>query len=398
MVDTFEQEITSAKNKRMSPKRYLFLFSDTGGGHRSGAEAVAQAMKQLYGDDVSIELLDIFIAIQKWPFNRFPQWYPNMLKAQSVPWKLGFKAVDRPKTVDSLTKLASPYVGASFRRLIAQHPADVIVSFHSIPNRMLGLTMAQSERRVPTATVVLDFLSAPAFWFAQGLDLYILPFTEMINRAVQLGAPRERIEVIGTPVRQLIRQGAHTSQEAAKEQLGIEKKPPMILLVGGGEGMGPIEKIVNKLIAQQPKATIAIITGRNRRLRDKLNHLSQTRRLRVEGYTNRMDIWLRAADILITKAGPNSLAEAFVMGLPSVIYGAIPGQEDGNVTLVQKHQAGIWAPTPSETVQATISLLKDPDKRRRMAHQARNLATPDAADHIAKKLWDLSDSIQGYFV
>lgn len=392
MIDTFRQQITSAKNADMPPKRYLFLFSDTGGGHRSGAEAVAQAMKQLYGDDVSIELLDIFIAIQKWPFNRFPQWYPNMLKAQSVPWKLGFKVADRPKTVDSLTKLASPYVGASFRRLIEQHPANVIVSFHSIPNRMLGLTMAQVERRIPTATVVLDFLSAPAFWFAQGLDLYIVPFAEMIKRAVQFGVPKERIETIGTPVRQLIRQGAHSSQDVAKEQLRLEKELPMILLVGGGEGMGPIEKIVNKLIAQQPEATIAIITGHNQRLKDKLNHLQQTQQLRVEGYTNRMDIWLRAADILITKAGPNSLAEAFVMGLPSIIYGAIPGQEDGNVTLVQKHQAGIWAPTPTETAQAAMSLLKNPDKRRRMARQARSLATPDAADQIARRLWRLSNA------
>jgi len=392
MVDTFRLQTTEANNTGLSPKRYLFLFSDTGGGHRSGAEAVAQAMKQLYGDNVSIELLDIFIAIQKWPFNRFPQWYPSMLKAQSVPWKLGFKAVDRPKTVDSLTKLASPYVGASFRRILQQHPSDAIVSFHSIPNRMLGLTMAQVERRVPTATVVLDFLSAPAFWFAQGLDLYIIPFAEMINRAVQLGAPKERVETIGTPVRQLIRQGSHSKQNAAKEQLRLDKELPMILLVGGGEGLGPIEKIVNKLIAQQPNATIAIITGHNQRLKDRLNHLAKKRQLRIEGYTNRMDIWLRAADILITKAGPNSLAEAFIMGLPSIIYSAIPGQEEGNVTLVQKHQAGIWAPTPAETVQATMSLLKNPDKRRRMARRARSLATPDAADQIAKRLWNLPNA------
>jgi 1,2-diacylglycerol 3-beta-galactosyltransferase len=105
-----------------------------------------------------------------------------------------------------------------------------------------------------------------------------------------------------------------------------------------------------------------------------------------------MDHWLRAADILVTKAGPNSLAEAFVMGLPTVIYAAIPGQEDGNVTLVKEQGAGIWAPGPSRSVEAVLSLLDDPLRRERMTRQAQSLATPDGSTKIAQRLWRLTSS------
>jgi len=102
-----------------------------------------------------------------------------------------------------------------------------------------------------------------------------------------------------------------------------------------------------------------------------------------------MDLWLRAADILVTKAGPNTLAEAFVMGLPTVLYTAIPGQEEGNVALVSKYGAGVWAPGPRKSVAAVMSLLDDPNRRKRMARRARSLATPDAAEEIASRLWQL---------
>ncbi|NOX62062.1 MAG: glycosyltransferase [Chloroflexi bacterium] len=374
----------------MTSRRFLFLFSDTGGGHRSGAEAVAQALHRLYGDAARVVLLDFFVEMKKWPFSRMPDWYPHMLRARGIPWKVGFKLTDNRIMVALSHRLAKPYVKTAFRQLLEQHPADVIVSFHGAPNGILAATAPELDRSCRTVTVVLDFLTASAFWFAPGLDKYIVPYAEMIPRAQQLGLSPARIEALGMPVRESIREGANISKEEARRHLGLDLMRPLVLLTGGGEGVGPLAEIATRLVEHRPPAQIAVIAGRNRRLHEQLSRLAQRGSLQVQGFTKRMDLWLAATDILVTKAGPNSLAEAFVMGLPTVIYAAIPGQEEGNVTLVERHGAGAWAPGPKKTVGAVMALLADPKARARMSRQARGLATPDAALDIARRLWELS--------
>lgn len=370
-------------------KHFLFLFADTGSGHRSGALAVSQAMKNLYKDDVTVILVDVFAELQKWPFDRFAAWYPIMVKGRSLPWKVAFELTDSPAAVNSLTRLARPYVRTSFQHLLTRHPVDAVVSFHPIPNRLLALEAARTGSNIRTATVVLDFLSAPAFWFARGLDLYIVPYAETLERASRLSPIALPMEALGMPVRKRILEGRQLSRQEAKKALDLPSSRPLVLLAGGGDGVGPLEEITCGLLDARPQASVAVITGRNERLQRHLTSFTQTHSLRVEGFTRQMDLWLRAADILVTKAGPNSLAEAFVMGLPTVIYAAIPGQEDGNVTLVTEQGAGLWAPGAKASVDAILALLSDPLRREQMARRARSLATPEGSVKIAQRLWRL---------
>jgi len=99
---------------------------------------------------------------------------------------------------------------------------------------------------------------------------------------------------------------------------------------------------------------------------------------------------MRAADILVTKAGPNSLAEAFLAGLPLVLYSALPGQEEGSVDHVVGNGAGIWAPLPRMAARAVLQLLNDPEKRAAMAKRSQALARPFATEQIAREIWQLA--------
>lgn len=370
--------------------RFLFLFSDTGSGHRSGAQAVAAAMSELYPEQATVQLLDVLVASQKWPFHRFPAWYPHMIKARGVFWRLGYTLVDQRIVAHSLSQLTAPYMRSAFQRLLHTHPADVIVSFHPLANRLMALAKARWGYQGAVATVVLDFLSAPAFWFAKGLDLYVVPYKAMVPRAQHFGADPARVEALGMPVRPEVLTGLEVPKEEAKRRLGLPAERPVVLLLGGGDGVGPLGPIARQLLRQRAAATVAVITGRNQMLAQRLTILArQHPTLRVEGYVQRMDLWLRAADILVTKAGPNTLAEAFAMGLPIVLFGAIPGQEDGNVALVKQRGAGIWAPGARKSVAAIQTLLADPSLRQQMAARALQLATPHAAHAIARRLWQL---------
>ncbi len=88
--------------------------------------------------------------------------------------------------------------------------------------------------------------------------------------------------------------------------------------------MGPLRHVVRslaRLCASSHQAPeVVVIAGRNRTLKQDLDRMELPGSFRIEGFVGNMEIWMRASDILVTKAGPNTLAEAFIAGLP---HGAV---------------------------------------------------------------------------
>ncbi len=372
-----------------SPRRFLFLYSLTGGGHVAAARAVADAMQTRFGDAVAVELVDLFVESGAWPFSRFPDWYPAMLGMGGWPWRAAYRATDSRLVVAALSRLLWPYVAKGLARLMQAHPHDAMVSFHPIPNAMLARYRARHDGRVSLSVVVQDFVTPPAAWFAPGLDAYFLPWPETQARALALGLPADRLHVTGMPVRRAFLDALALDRPQARRLLGLGEESPVVLFIGGGDGAGDMFPFVRALMTRKPGAQVVVITGRNRALRRRLQARCAAPNLRVLGFREDMPLWMRGADILVTKAGPNSLAEAFLMGLPSVIYHAIPGQEAGNPGFVEKHGAGVWAPHPARAADAVMRLLADAEEREKMAAAARSLARPNAADLIAEKLWSM---------
>jgi 1,2-diacylglycerol 3-beta-galactosyltransferase len=135
---------------------------------------------------------------------------------------------------------------------------------------------------------------------------------------------------------------------------------------------------------------MAIIAGRNQVLKKQLQSEKWPVPVKVLGFVEDMPNWLAATDLLISKAGPGTLAEAACAGLPVIITGHVPGQEDGNVTWLEQHGAAIYAREP-ERVGGLVSELLRPDNPllAHMAIQSRSLAHCDASTLIAQAVLDL---------
>lgn len=373
-----------------APIRFLFLFSDTGGGHRASAQAVKDEMARLYSDAVAVEMVDVFVEMHRWPFDRFPTWYPVVTKHKGIPWYVGYHLSDTPPMVKALSRAVWPYAARPLCHLLQRHPADVVVSFHGVPNYALAMARRKLALSAPVAVVALDLVSVHAGWFAPGADVYIVPTESARARALRVGTPPERVGVVGMPTRRSFVEARNVSREEARAQLGLPQDKPIVLLVGGGDGMGPLIPVTRAIAERQPDAHLVVVAGRNRLLYDALRTLDLPIPLQVEGFTSNIAVWMRAADILVTKAGPNTLAEAFIAGLPLVLYTALPGQEEGNVVHVVENRAGVWAPRPKAAADAVMELLADPARRAAMAARSQALARPHATEDIAQQLWALS--------
>jgi 1,2-diacylglycerol 3-beta-galactosyltransferase len=95
---------------------------------------------------------------------------------------------------------------------------------------------------------------------------------------------------------------------------------------------------------------------------------------------------MRASDIIVTKAGPGTIAEALIAGLPIILYSKLPGQEDGNVRFVEEVGAGVWAPEPLQVVRTLTRWICHPNERKGVVENCLKAARPDASRTIARIL------------
>jgi len=357
----------------------LFLFSDTGGGHRSAAEAIIEALTLEFGAQITTEMVDVFKDYAPRPLNRMPDWYPHFVRVPQA-WGLGYRLSNGHRRARLLTASAWPYVRQAIRSLVAQHPSDLIVSMHPLANAPTIKALGKSH---PTfVTVVTDLVTTHALWYHRRTDLCLVPTEAAYQRAIRFGLRPEQVRVVGLPVADRFCAPAG-NPSTLRVRFGWPEHRPLILLVGGGEGMGPLEKTARAIAQARLPASLVIVAGRNQGLKARLEALNWPIPTFIYGFVREMPDFMRAADILVTKAGPGTISEALIAGLPMLLYSRLPGQEDGNVSYIVSQGAGVWAPHTDQILTALRAWLETPAQRRAAAAACQRLARPGAARHIA---------------
>jgi 1,2-diacylglycerol 3-beta-galactosyltransferase len=298
-----------------------------------------------------------------------------------------------------LAHAAYGYVRPHLRRLLAEHPADVVVSVHPLFNHCVRRAMREAGSRQPYVTVVTDLWTAHAFWFCPDATHIIVPTAGARDRAVGCGVPPQRITVRGLPVARKFLDAPRllADRAAVRNALGLPSEARVVLVVGGGDGMGPVFETARAIDAAAgdlaPRPHLVVITGRNAALRQRLLAANWRVPLRVEGFVRNMPQWMAAADVLVTKAGPGTITEGLLSGLPLVLMGKVPGQEDGNVDFVVQNGAGAWEPRPGHAAARLRDWLTPGNPTlAAMSARARHLADPEAAGAIAADILAIAES------
>ncbi len=371
-----------------NPAHIVFLFSDTGGGHRSAAQALIEALNLEFPGRCICEMIDIFRQYAPPPLHRAPDLYPPISRLPDM-WELGYRVSDNPRSTRLIYDAIWPYVRWSVRRLVRENPADLIVSVHPLVNEPVLRAMRQLHLHVPYVTVVTDMVSTHVAWYDQAADRVIVPTEDARKRALKLGLRPERVRVIGLPVAESFRQQPE-DESTIRARLGWPQDRPVILLVGGGEGMGPLEAVAEAINRARPQAALAVVAGRNKHLKSRLERLNWNLPTFIYGFVETMPDLMHAASVLVTKAGPGTISEAFIAGLPILLYSRMPGQEVGNVYYVVSQGAGVWAPEP-EILAATLKgWIDHPEILRLLGQSSLRLARPDASRQIARQLGALA--------
>jgi 1,2-diacylglycerol 3-beta-galactosyltransferase len=362
--------------------KILLLYSDTGGGHRSAARAIRQAIEAEAGPGAHhIEWVDVITHYAPFPFKYLPDSYPFIIGPFQPVWAWAFHTFNHRWASDTLSALVSPLVNGRIKRVLADFQPDLLVSVHPLVSLSFG--RYPRAQRPPLLSVVTDPITVHALWFNIGIDQVIVATDEGRACALRFGFEPERVTTIGMPVDAAFCAPTKTKAQA-RAALNWHPTLPAVLIMSGGEGVGPVAEITNAIAASRLPCQVAVVAGRNEKLKAQLQAQPWPIPVHVYGFVANVPDLMTAADVFVSKAGPGSITEALNLGLPILLFSRIGGQEEGNVDYVIKNQVGMWTPRPAQVVEALRQWFNDPALLAAAAARAQRIAHPEAARVIAR--------------
>jgi 1,2-diacylglycerol 3-beta-galactosyltransferase len=373
--------------------KVVILTSEAGGGHRQAAQALAEGFYAHLGEQVEVITTDLVVEHGVWPLNWGIRLYRTLAETKWL-WRAIFQAGEQPLAVQTLAHMIARLSWRTVSAYFQREAPELVVTVYPLTNHAVSSVLRQAGLRVPFAVVVTDPISTPLAWFNPEARLCCVPTRAAWERAIKAGLPPEKVVVTGMPVGlEFNRPPLETAQQAAlRTRLGLAPERPTALIVGGGEGIGPLEAIaaaVSDELAQTGHAQCVVICGRNQSLQKRLEKRAWPIPTSIHGFVDNMADWMCASDCLISKAGPGSIHEAISLGLPIILCDHIPGQEDGNVSYVVDKQIGAHIEAPAEIAQVVSEWLRPGNTEvSEMKTRARALAHPsatlDIVDHLLR--------------
>ncbi len=309
--------------------------------------------------------------------------YLSVIKRTPKVWDYLY---DNPKIVKKSASIKKYLHRTSYpklQKLFDRYRPDTVVCTQAFPCGMMADYKRTRGLDTRLIGVLTDF--APhSFWLNEGVDYYVVPSDEARDRFIAKGIPPDMIKVYGIPIR--LRFATQLDKGPIIEQLGLEADTPTILIMGGGQGLGPIRKIVKSLLKIKMTLQLIVITGVNKRLTRGLQKikLPPDKKVLYYEYVHNVDELMEIATLIITKPGGLTTSESLAKGLPMVIINPIPGQEMRNTDFLLQNGIGIRVDKTNDIGEEIELLLRSPDRLAAMHKAATMHAKPHAALDIAK--------------
>jgi hypothetical protein len=348
-------------------KKIHVVYHDAGGGHRNAAVALqTMALEQKRDWDVNLvqfqDLTDRLDVLRKLTGIRIQQQYNTILQNG---WTLG--ATQLLRVLQATIRL---FHGPMVRLLEGYwrgNPADLLVSVIPHFNREIAESWEKVYPGRPFVTLITDLADfPPRFWIESAVqpigEQYVIAGTEKaVEQARAFGHDDAHIfATSGMILRPDFYVEAAVDPVALRGEMGLRADLTTAIVLFGGHGSKVMYDITERLDAAGLPLQLILICGRNDQLAAKLRVRPWKMPVNIIGFTKEIHRLMRAADFLIGKPGPGSIAEAMVRKLPVLIEcnaWTLP-QERYNAQWVEEKRVGIVLDSFKDVVTGAKQMLE----------------------------------------
>lgn len=363
-------------------RRIAILTLSVGAGHLRASSVIESALRD-GGDDLEILLVDAIDLARAWFQWVYVGSYWWMLRYAPGAWRNLFERRSR-----KLHRATAP--GWVFRRgcikVLERFRAfapELVIATEIGAVEIAALAKREGWFDAPILAVQTDYHAEPP-WVQAEVDYYCVGSDEARAQLIGWGASAQRILISGVPIDPGF--GSRMDRLEVLRSLGLIPRKPVVLVMGGGMGPAPLDEIVRSLERCELPLQVIAIAGHNRAMRRRLERLRGRVALDlvIFGWTSRVTELMASADLLVTKPGGVTVAEALAAGVPLLLTEPLPGPEERHVRYLVERGAAVYAESLAQIPELASAVLTSPARRARMVKRHREMARPDAAHAIAQ--------------
>ena len=367
-----------------NPPRLLILTAAFGEGHNSAARNMALALDEagcvtrvcdpcMVGSPLSTKVLG---RLYRFATDHLPQ-----------VWKKIYDSIDHidfNTSAIASTRKAQAYLAG----LIAEFQPTAVVSTYPLYPYLLHRIFNQTGRRLPVFTVVTDSMEINSAWLRAPGDFWLV--TDPATRDAMAGGkiPADRIIDTGFPVNPVFARLTPLAAATSCAPFRVLFFPTARRRALGAMGAA--------MLGASPAVKLTIVLGRNVRLlypAARRLQLAYPGRVRLRGWTRKVPWLLNEHHLVVGKAGGATVHEAIAAECPMLIHHLVPGQEEGNLQLLQTIGAGDLADKPELLARRLTAMLADDATAWRtmklaLARHHRNAGALTATAFILKRIAD----------
>jgi len=365
----------------MSRKRIILMYITEVSGHHSATLAIEKAIKK---SDPQAEVLNINAfnytnPISEKIINRI---YLSVIKRAPAIWDYLYDNQQVVKKIGNLKEFVHRLNSPKLKNLFDRFKPDIVACTQAFPCGMVADFKKAYNSDLPLVAVLTDYIPH-SYWVYDAINYYITPSDEITERLIKKGAPPHKIKPLGIPFDH--RFNEPVDKPAVMQKMNLIPRLPTILIMGGGQGLGPIKTIINSLEKTGIELQEIAITGTNRKLYAclKRNIKKYKKIIRLFGYANNINELMSVADIIITKPGGVTTAEVLAKAIPMIIVRPIPGQETNNTAYLTKNGAAIKIDKTAEIGAIIERLVRNRGRMEEMSLAAKRISKPNASTDIA---------------
>jgi 1,2-diacylglycerol 3-beta-galactosyltransferase len=372
-------------------KNVLILTADAGFGHRSAANAIAGAFERSYKDRTNVSICNP-VEDKKAPSilrdaqNDYDKLVRNLPDLYKFNYQISDSTVPSAVLESALTVLLFSVIRATLRSF----QPDVVITTHPFYMSPLNTYITLRRLSIPFLTVITDLTNVHRLWFNQGTDLCFLPTDQSLQEAISTGLSPDICSVTGIPVNPAFLEETRTKAEIRAE---LGWSPEVITaLVMGSARVKNLLNVLHILNHSGLPIQLVLVAGGDEKLYDALKSIEWHTTTYIYNYVEQMPKFMKAADLIIGKAGGLTVTESLACGLPFLLIDVTPGQEEGNADYIINHGSAERAEDPVRSLEILCHWLQEGQQLlHQRAENALNLGRPRAAFQVADLAWQAAE-------